>query len=662
MIGKLLKTIKCPADLRDLKIQQLGELAEEIRHLIKMAVSRNGGHLASNLGVVELTIALHYVFDFSRDRLVWDVGHQCYIHKILTGRAEQLERLRQVDGISGFPNTQESPYDQFIVGHAGTAVPSAVGLALGAQLTQSQEKIVAVVGDASIVNGVSFEGLNNTNKVNRQLLIILNDNSMAIDKTQGAFAQYLTRLRISRPYEDLHRRTELMLRQLPVVGDKLHDTLHRIKGGIKTTLLGPQKFEQLDIPLYGPIDGHGIANLIKVFKVLSQIDHPVILHVYTEKGRGFIPASQDPCTFHSMQPFTVDGENVSFTERTDRSFTSVFVHTLNELMAKDERIVALTAAMPDGTGLASLRGTFPDRIIDVGIAESAAVDIAAGLAKKGLMPVVALYSTFLQRSFDQIFQEVALQNLPVVFCLDRAGLVGGDGPTHHGFCDIALLRSLPNMVLMAPVDEGELIEALKFAIKSGRPCVVRYPRDIANQLDKIAPDYQCQPFDLAKGAWLRRGHDAIALAYGSVGYEAVLAAESLAEDGIDLGVFSGRFAKPLDEEILHKLLADGADMPIIILEDHALAGGFGSAVLEVAQQNHLDTCRITRLGLPDYFMEQDTRRNQLEKAGLTSQAIEAHVRRILKRIMTLSENQPNSAGVQEESHTGTKIIKLKTVS
>jgi len=630
MIGKLLSTIETPADLRKLNMEQLAQLAHEIRHLIKISVSRNGGHLASNLGVVELTIALHYVFDFSTDRIVWDVGHQCYIHKILTGRANRFDRLRQAGGISGFPDPRESDCDQFLVGHAGTSIATAVGLALGAQLRQSDEKIVAVVGDASIVNGLSFEGLNNTSLINRQMLIILNDNSMAIAKTQGAFAKYLTRVRLSRPYEDIQRRTELAVRRLPYVGAAIHDTIDRIKGGIKTTLLGRQKFEQLGIPFYGPIDGHDIPSLIKILAAFREVDHPVILHAYTEKGRGFVPASKDPRTFHSPQPFTVEGETASFADRVDRSFTAVFAHTLGNMMAEDPRIVAITAAMPDGTGLAQLSGIFPDRVIDVGIAEGAAVDIAAGLAKTGLRPVVAIYSTFLQRTFDQIFQEVSLQRLPVTFCIDRAGLVGGDGASHQGFCDITLLRCLPNMILMSPMDEMELTGALSFAIQSDQPCVLRYPRDLVPQQEEFSLDHQPAPFELGRSAWLRQGSDGVILAYGRVAYDAFLAAESLENEDISIGVISARFAKPLDEQMLHKLLSPEQNIPIITVEDHALIGGFGSAVLEFAQRHHLDTRQIYCLGLPDRLIDQDTRRGQLEQAGLTQQTIAQRITDILR--------------------------------
>jgi len=612
-----------------LSTEELAQLAREIRHLIMTSVSRQGGHLASNLGIVELTIALHIVFDFARDRLVLDVGHQCYVHKILTGRTDQFDMLRKAEGISGFPNPQESEYDPFFVGHAGTAVASALGLALGAQYRQSDEKIVAVVGDASIVNGLSFEGLNNTNLLDRQMLIILNDNNMAIDKTQGAFAKYLTRVRVSRPYEHIQRRTELMVRRLPFFSDIIKETLDRFKGSLKTTLLGRQPLEQLGIPFFGPIDGHDLPRLIKILTAIRKINHPVILHVHTDKGRGFVPATEDPCTFHSPRPFKLNGDIASFGERLDKSFTTVFSRSLRDLLKADQRIIALTAAMPDGTGLVKLRDEFPDRIIDVGIAESAAVDIAAGLAATGFRPIVAIYSTFMQRAFDQVFQEVALQNLPVVFCMDRAGLVGGDGAVHHGFCDISTLRTLPNMILLAPADGEELTGALNFAIGCDQPCAIRYPRDIAQP---VLDGQQAKPFELGKSAWLRQGSDAVILAYGCLAHQAVLASDKLSKADISVGVVSARFAKPMDEQLLRELLADGKDMPVITLEDHALAGGFGSAVLEFAQQQRLDTRNITRLGMPDRFVHQNSRNSQLKETGLDPDSIAEHIYKVLKPV------------------------------
>ena len=631
MTDTLLSKIKSHADLHDLSQGELGLLAEEIRRLIKTTVSNNGGHLASNLGVVELTLALHYVFDFNRDRILWDVGHQCYVHKILSGRADRFDTLRQAGGISGFPNPDESPTDQFHVGHAGTSVATAVGLALAAQTQKTDEKVVAVVGDASIVNGLSFEGLNNTALVNRQMLLILNDNAMAISTSKGAFANYLTRLRISQPYEALQRRTRVMVQRLPYIGKAIQDALDRIRGGIKSTIVGNQMFEQLGIPYFGPIDGHDLPALIKLLTTFKEIDHPVLLHVRTEKGRGFAPASKDPRTFHSPKPFEAGDETASFADSIGTSFTSAFAHALSDIMHHDERVVALTAAMPDGTGLDLLSQVFPDRVIDVGIAESAAVDIAAGLAKKGLRPVVAIYSTFMQRCFDQIFQEVSLQKLPVVFCVDRAGLVGGDGAVHHGFCDVTLLRSLPNLVLTAPMDEPEMKAALAFALAQDSPCVLRYPRDLVPEPRTLPDGYECRPFELGKAAPLRSGSDAVILAYGAVAYDALLAADSLAPEGVEVAVISARFAKPLPEQLLLELWAQPGAMPIITVEDHALAGGFGSAVLEFAAQQRLDTRRLRCLGLPDRYIRQGTRRDQLSQAGIGKKDIVAAVREVLAK-------------------------------
>ena len=631
MSEQLLPQIKNPADLKQLPRAQLPALAKEIRQLIKDTVSRNGGHLASNLGVVELTIALHYVFDFATDRLTWDVGHQCYVHKILTGRADQFATLRKGGGISGFPSPAESPYDQFFVGHGGTSITTTLGLALGAQVRKTDEKVVAVVGDASIVNGVSFEGLNNTSLVNRQMLIILNDNSMAIDTTQGAFANYLSKLRLSRSYGDIHRTTKALVRRLPYFGQAIQESIHRIKDGIKGTLLSRQIFEQLGIPYFGPIDGHDINALIELLKAFKNVDHPVLMHVQTEKGRGFGPAYKDPCTFHSPKPFKVNGETAQFSSSSEKSFTKAFAQALTKLMAEDESIVTFTAAMPDGTGLALVRERFPERVFDVGIAESSAVDIAAGMAKTGSKPVVAIYSTFLQRGFDQVFQEVSLQNLPVIFCMDRAGLVGDDGAVHHGFCDISLLRSLPNMILMAPMDEPELMQSLRFALESKSPCALRYPRDNV-PAPFVSDDQPESPaYELGKARRLRKGNDVIFLSYGVIAYTALEAAEILSKEGVESTVINSRFAKPIDEQLLNELGNGKSKCPIITLEDHALAGGFGSAVLETAGQLGLDTRRIVRMGLPDRYIEHHSRRAQLVEAELDAAGIVKKVRKILSR-------------------------------
>lgn len=634
---KYLGKLNSHSQLCELSLDELSDMAKEIRHRITTVVGENGGHLASNLGVTELTLALHRVFDFQRDRLVWDVGHQCYVHKLLTGRCDQFDSLRQADGISGFPCPDESDTDQFAVGHAGTAIATAVGLALGAQIQQTDEKIVAVVGDASIVNGVAFEGLNNTSLVQRPLLVILNDNSMAISKTEGAFAQYLMRLRVSRPVEDLQRRTKMLVRRMPYVGKRLADSLVRIKEGIKTTLLGPyQSFEQLGMIYLGPVDGHDTASLIKLLSMLKDIDHPVLLHVVTEKGRGFAPAIEDPCRFHSPAAFVVEGETAKLPGSNGKSFTTAFAESLAGLMRSDDRIVAMTAAMPDGTGVSKLQKEFPDRAIDVGIAESACVDIAAGLAKTGMRPVASIYSTFMQRAFDQIFQEVALQNLPVTFCLDRAGLVGGDGAVHQGFCDITLLRSLPNFVLMAPIDEIEMRQSLELATKLDQPSAIRYPRDQISKDLSESPEKQSQPFEVGKAITLRQGRQVVILSYGAIANQALLAAEKLASEGINITVVNARFVKPLDETLITQILTDQTIKTVITLEDHGLTGGFGSAVLEFACQAGLDTRKIIRLGLPDRFIAQNTRQGQLVEVGIDADSIVEKVRQVFAK--DLAEN------------------------
>jgi 1-deoxy-D-xylulose-5-phosphate synthase len=630
---EILEKINSPMDLKQLSIAQLEKLASELTDFITHSVSRTGGHLASNLGVVELTIAMHYVFDFSVDRLLWDVGHQCYAHKILTGRKELFKRLRQRDGASGFPNPAESQYDQFVVGHAGTSIPTALGVALASQKLGTKEKIVVFVGDASIVNGLNFEALNNLGLVKRQFLVVLNDNSMAIDVTQGAIAQFLARVRLSHTYEDLRKTTRRILEHLPVFGKKMEGALENFKRTLRMAITPSRLFESLNIPYFGPVDGHDIGSLIQLFKAISHLEAPAILHAYTKKGRGFSPADDDPQRFHSTGPFEINGEQLERTGQ-GRTFTECFSDAIVELAREDEKITAITAAMSDGTGLGAFRQEFKDRYYDVGIAESAAVDIAAGQAKLGLKPFVCIYSTFLQRSFDQIFQEVALQNLPVVFCIDRAGLVGSDGPTHHGIMDIGFLRMMPNMVLVSPVNGIELKSALKFAARSACPVAIRYPKDYVD--DSICAEIFSHPFEMGKSIVLRQGTDRLVLvAYGSMAMEALKAAEILhrtpygvATDNIDITVINARFAKPIDEKII-SLLTNG--FSIITVEDHAAACGFGSAVLEAAAKAGLDTAKITVLGVDDEFIQAGRRAEQFKQCGLTAQKIAEAAKKIIKK-------------------------------
>lgn len=619
-----------PDDLKKLSPPQLKLLAEEIRRFMLASVSETGGHLASNLGVVELTLALHYVFDFKTDKLLWDVGHQCYTHKIITGRKADFAKLRKRDGVSGFPNPDESIYDQFAVGHAGTSVATAIGMAMGQVRTGKNDKIVALVGDASIVNGLSFEALNNLGLVKRQLLIVLNDNSMAIDATQGAVAKYFSKVRLSQTYEDLRKTTKNILEHMPAIGKTVEDAIERIKKGIRMVFPASQMFESLNIPYFGPVDGHDIESLIQLFRALLHSNHPAILHVYTKKGKGFAPADDDPRKFHSTGPFKMNGNAVETSAGVRSSFTDVFGRDMTELAEKDKRVVAITSAMCDGTGLTEFQKKFPDRFYDVGIAEGVAVDIAAGLAKSGLKPFVCIYSTFLQRSFDQIFQEVSLQNLPVVFCIDRAGVVGSDGPTHHGLMDIGFLRMMPNMVLVAPADEAEVKLALEFALAENKPVCLRYPRDLvpSSEFDLSA----CAvPFELGRSVVVKSSaKSAIAIvAYGSVLTNALQAAQLLGQDGIGVDVINARFAAPLDDKIISLLKRHKG---IITLEDHGLACGFGSAVLEAAVASLPCPIKkpIVTLGMPRAFLRHDSRNTQLMQGGINADKIVLTAKEILR--------------------------------
>jgi 1-deoxy-D-xylulose-5-phosphate synthase len=643
-MAKLLDQVNSPADLRQLSVPQLKLLAEEVREFILDSVSKIGGHLASNLGVVELTLALHYVFDFKKDKLLWDVGHQCYAHKIITARKDRFAHLRRPDGISGFPNPDESEYDQFAVGHAGTAIATAIGMAIGQLQQKGSDKIVAVVGDASIVNGASFEALNNLGLVKRQLLIVLNDNSMAIDPTQGAVAKYFSKIRLSQTYEDLRRTTHNILEHMPVIGKTVDEAIERIKKSIRMALPASQMFESLNIPYFGPVDGHDIGALIQLFRAMAQLNHPVILHAYTTKGKGFQPANSHPARFHSTGPFKINGDAVEpVLQPGRRSFTDAVGGYITELAQKDNRIVAITSAMCDGTGLVEFRKNFPDRFYDVGIAESAAVDIAAGLAKSGLRPVVCIYSTFLQRSFDQIFQDVALQNLPVVFCIDRAGVVGPDGPTHHGLMDIGFLRMMPNMVLVAPANEVEVKLALEFAVGADSPVVIRYPKDLVPP-KKFVRAACAKPFELGKSVLVRKGRNSslAIVSYGSVLTEALEAAEILSKEAIAVDVINARFAAPVDEGIV-SLLEQGKK--IITVEDHAVACGFGSALLELATAKLADGERppdkgwtpdaICLLGAPRRFIGHNSRSAQLIEAGVNADKIAQTAKKMLYRASSI---------------------------
>lgn len=633
----LLDQIHAPADLKSLSPEQLQQLVVEIRERIFQAVSQNGGHLASNLGVVELTIALHYVYDFGPhptgpDWLMFDVGHQCYPHKMLTGRAAAFETLRKRGSIGGFPMPEESPHDLFAVGHAGTAISTAVGMARGSEREGIANHVVAVVGDASIVNGLALEGLNNAGTLKRQLLIVLNDNGMSISKPQGAFSQYLERVRVSTTYEQFKRYTEKLVHHLPTtVGHAIEHAWDAFCSGVKGAMFHGQMFEALGVKYMGPIDGHDLPGLINFLAEIKHVDKPVLLHVKTVKGHGYEVTKEDPTRLHSPAPFVVNGCRVEI-KSSGRSWTTAFADACIELANRDERVVALTAAMPDGTGLSRFEKVHPGRYHDTGICESHLVAMAAGMAKTGQRPIAAIYSTFLQRAFDQVWQECALNHLPVVFAMDRAGFVGDDGAVHHGFMDQAFLRPIPGMVLMAPADEADLRRMLSLSLDLETLSAIRYPRDTVPACDyeNVVPEplrKQASALAVGQSRVLREGGDATLISYGALAEPALLAAQQLAEEGIELEVIDARFCKPLDERMLARVLREGH--PVLTLEDHAVQNGFGSAVLEHAQQQRLATTTLTRLGHPDRLVGHATRPQQLAEVGLDAAGIARAVRAAL---------------------------------
>jgi 1-deoxy-D-xylulose-5-phosphate synthase len=651
-----LATLTGSRDLQKLPVEALPEVAAELRERIIQQVSSTGGHLAPNLGVVELTLALHYVFDFGFDRLLFDVGHQCYPHKLITGRSEAFTKLRTREGTSGFPEPLESPYDLFRVGHAGTGVSTAVGMARGDQLSgegydaeanPDGRRVVALVGDASIVNGVSMEGLNNAGTLKRQLLVVLNDNGMSISKPQGAVAGYFDRVRVSHTYSDLKKAGKSFVDHLPG-GSVIREAYHRAGEMTKALVTEDSWFDKFGLLTVGPIDGHDIPTLIEFLAEARDIDRPMVLHVKTVKGKGLEYAEKDATTFHSPAAHSYDKDACRVEIRSSgRSFTKAFGEAMVEMMAGDEKVVACTAAMPGGTGVDRVLSEFPERAWDVGICESHGMDMMAGLAKTGFKPFFAVYSTFLQRAFDQAFQEVALQGLPVRLCLDRAGLVGGDGSVHHGFCDVSLLRTLPGAALTAAIDEPSLRAALAFmrGYDEGLSSV-RYPRD--NVSERFVGQ-ACPPFELGKAHLLtpefsdldERAPDVAVLAFGVVAHAAMDARDQL-DDEVSVAVYDARFAKPVDRDLIRDLLS--RRIPVVTIEDHSVVGGFGSAVVEAAAELRLNASRVTRLGLPDSWIHQDSRSSQLREAGLDATSVAAALRSAARAARPVSEIEARRAG------------------
>lgn len=624
-MDKLLSTIQSPRDLQDLAQPQLEQLALEMREALCRLLGTRSAHFASNLGVVELTLALHTTFDFSRDRLIWDTGHQVYPHKMVTGRYGKFHTIRTKGGLMGYPNPTESPYDLFMTGHAGCSVSSALGLKCGDDLARPEEKrsVVAVIGDGALPSGIVFEALNNAGGLKKRLVVVLNDNKMSICPRVGGLADYLDSLRMTHFYTGLKAELQRLLNKVPVIGDPVERFLGQMKDALKAGVLGGMLFEELGFHYIGPVDGHNIRQLQKYLAMVRDFDAPVLLHVVTEKGHGFEPAVEDPVTFHAPAPFSRLNGSVFLKKGSSKPYTKVASDAVFKQMQTNPKVAAITAAMCQGTMLEQVREQFPDRFFDVGICESHAVAFAAGLAKAGMRPIVDIYSTFLQRSYDQLFQEVALQNLPVVHLLDRAGVVGPDGPTHHGTFDLTFLRPLPNMVVMAPGDAADLELMLDFALSFNGPTAIRYPKANA-----VTVDRHPSPIELGAAEVVAWGEDGMLVACGTMLEACMTVAAELRKEGYDFGVINARFVKPLDTETILRAVSE---CPVVItVEEGTLMGGFGSAVLEAASEAGLDTSRVHRLGIPDQFVEHGERDELLADLGLDEKGIMAACRRWTK--------------------------------
>jgi 1-deoxy-D-xylulose-5-phosphate synthase len=649
----ILPGISSPADLKALELEQLPTLAAEMRHAICTQVQQTGGHLAPNLGVIELFIALHRVFDFGHDRLLFDVGHQCYPHKLLTGRFPLFSKLRQRGGMGGFPDPSESDYDLFMVGHAGTAISTATGMARGDTLkgegwspeNPSGRRTVAFVGDASIVNGLAMEGLNNAGTLDRQFLVVLNDNGMSISRPQGAVASYFDRLRVSDTYRSMKEAAKGMVEGIPG-GGAIRSLGHRLGEVAKDVVNEDPWFEKFGMLHVGPIDGHDIPSLIETLATIKDVNKPIVLHAHTIKGKGYEYTEGDATAFHSPKPHSVSGCRVEI-KTGGRSFTTAFGEALCDIMERDGTVTACSAAMADGTGVQKAIDQFPDRTWDTGICESHAADMMLGMAKTGLRSFFAVYATFLQRAFDQCFQEASLQGLPLRLCLDRAGLVGGDGAVHHGFCDVSILRTLPDAVLMAAIDEQSLRASLEFMRTYDEGLTaVRYPRDDVNDM---LSNQTCSPFELGKAVCVRSTPDAdvVVLAYGVQALTAIEAADQL-DSELTVEVWDARFAKPVDGALVERILRSGT--PILTIEEHTLIGGFGSAVLEEAASRGADASLIERAGLPDHWIHQGSRGEQLVDAGLDVDGLIASIRAAAKRC-----KHPSAATVEVPARATTAI-------
>ncbi len=613
---KILPTIQSPMQLHEMNLGELNQVATEIRETLCNLLSMRAAHFASNLGVVELTLALHSTYDFLNDHLVWDTGHQIYPQKLITGRFDEFHTIRTKGGLMGYPNPTESDYDLFMTGHAGASVSTVVGLRSGSDVLGEKNYSVAVIGDGAFPSGIVMEAINNAAELKSKMLVILNDNEMSICPRVGGMASYLDRLRSTKFYTGVKNEVVSMLNKVPVLGDPTERLLFQIKEGVKAGLHGGMMFEELGFKYFGPIDGHDIGVMKKYLKMVREIDGPVLLHVITNKGHGFKPAAEDPVYFHTPAPFETiqDGTPVPKSKGSATAYTNHARDAIADQMRNNDRVTVITAAMCQGNKLEPIREEFPERFFDVGICESHAVAFAGGQAKAGLRPIVDIYSTFLQRSFDQVFQEVCLQKLPVTFMLDRGGLTADDGPTHHGTFDFGYMRLFPNMIVMAPGDANDIGAMLDFSLSQDVACSIRYPKTAAAEISR-----ELQPIELGKSETLRTGTDGTIVVCGVSLANALEAAEILQSEGLDVGVVNARFVKPIDTEMIRQTLANSKF--VITVEEANLMGGFGSAFLESANEMGLNASKVRRIGIPDEFVEHQSRPEVLASLKLDTEGI-----------------------------------------
>lgn len=625
---RLLEGINSSQDLRSLSNEQMVQLAAELREFMVQTVARTGGHLAPNLGVVELTLAIHRVFSIPHDRVIWDVGHQCYVHKLLTGRRERFATLRQFGGLSGFPSRAESEFDAFGTGHSSTSISAALGMALARDATGDDRAVIAVIGDGALTAGMAFEALNHAGQLQPRLIVVLNDNEMSISHNVGALSGYLSRLRTDPMYTRGRTEFQELLRRIPAIGPRVLKWALRVKDSLKYLVVPGMIFEELGFTYLGPVDGHNIRGLTEVLRQAKAAQGPVLVHVLTKKGKGYRPAELTPGKFHGIGPFD---PKTGCTKRAQGvTYTEIFGRTMVDLAHEDERIMVITAAMTSGTGLGEFAKLFPERIFDVGIAEQHAVTLAAGLAAEGRRPVVAIYSTFMQRALDQVIHDICLQNLPVVLALDRAGIVGDDGPTHQGVFDLSYLRMIPNLVVMAPKDENELQHMLRTALAHPGPIAVRYPRGMGTG---CALDQKSCVLPVGRAEVLRQGDDATLLAVGNMVHVAQDAADMLADQGYNVTVVNARFVKPLDEECIVRCVRH--TRRLYTLEENVVAGGFGGAVLEMLAARGMVGAKTTCIGLPDNFIEHGAPALLRDKYGLTAKTVAERVGRDLQKVRCL---------------------------